>query len=194
MQLIFLVIYQFVQVLQAEIDEAKAKEDALERKRQYEENVRLGIMKKKGRKSKAQLEKERREEKRRLRRERKAEKARRRKERRERESLLDPAERKMRKEKRRRKREEKERKRREREERKKLEASGAVAEDGTERKKIKKLKDPNVIKKTRQPVSLFIFLISVVSMVFVVHSSMQQFRFKVNHFLHETKFISATVL
>uniref|UniRef100_A0A0N5AWZ1 INCENP_ARK-bind domain-containing protein n=1 Tax=Syphacia muris TaxID=451379 RepID=A0A0N5AWZ1_9BILA len=153
--------FEDLKMFQVQVNEAKAKEDALERKRQYEENVRLGIMKKKGRKSKAQIEKERREEKRRLKRERKAERARRRKERRERESLLDPAERKLRKERRRRKREEKERRRREREERRKLEAANDGVEDTGDRKmKVKKLKESNAAKKARQVLINYYIVVS----------------------------------
>ena len=147
------------QMFQSEIDEAKAKEDALERKRQYEENVRLGLMKKKGRKSKAQLEKERKEEKRRRKRERKAERRRRRKERCEREGVtMDPVERKLRKERReKRRRERKERRRREREERERMDSAGPSAE----RKKIRRPKDPNAIRKPRQPVRCFVFFFAL---------------------------------
>lgn len=136
---------------QAEIDAAKAKEEAEQRRRQYEENVRLGLVKKKGRKSKAQLEKERKDERRRLKRERKEQRRKERRERREREGIIvDPKEKKLRKERReRRRREKRERREREKKERERLEGD---KKDGEKKeKKPRKPRDPNAPKKPRQP-------------------------------------------
>lgn len=130
----------------------KAKEEAEEKRRRYEENVRLGLIKKKGRKSKAQLEKERKLERRRLRREKKEQRRRDRRERREREARegtsVDSEERRLRKERKRERKERREREMRERE---------LIGDDKLEKKERKrKLRDPNAVKKPpRQPVSYF---------------------------------------
>lgn len=140
------------QVFQDELKAVKAKEEAEEKRRRYEENVRLGLIKKKGRKSKAQLEKERKLERRRLRREKKEQRRRDRRERREREARegtsIDSEERRLRKERKRERKEQREREMRERE------LTGDEKLDKKERKR--KLKDPNAVKKPpRQPVSFF---------------------------------------
>uniref|UniRef100_A0A915Q131 Uncharacterized protein n=1 Tax=Setaria digitata TaxID=48799 RepID=A0A915Q131_9BILA len=145
-----------LQAFQNELKVAKAKEEAEEKRRRYEENVRLGLIKKKGRKSKAQLEKERKLERRRLRREKKEQRRRERRERREREARegtsIDSEERRLRKE---RKRERKERREREMRER---ESGGDEKLEKKERRR--KLKDPNAIKKpSRQSVGFLKLLI-----------------------------------
>ncbi|CAG9538653.1 unnamed protein product [Cercopithifilaria johnstoni] len=137
-----------LQVFQDEVKAIKAKEEAEEKRRRYEENVRLGLIKKKGRKSKAQLEKERKLERRRLRREKKEQRRRDRRERREREARegtsADSEERRLRKERRRERKERREREMRERE------LTGDEKLEKKERKR--KLKDPNAAKKlSRQP-------------------------------------------
>uniref|UniRef100_A0A0M3HRA9 Vicilin-like seed storage protein At2g18540 n=1 Tax=Ascaris lumbricoides TaxID=6252 RepID=A0A0M3HRA9_ASCLU len=146
---------------QAELDAAKAKEEAEQRKRQYEENVRLGLVKKKGRKSKAQIEKEKKEERRRLRREKKEQRRREKREHREKEGVtVEPKERKSRKERRERKREKKERKENERKEREKLAAEKKEVVGEKKERKPRKPRDPNAPRKPRQPVGPFI-LVSV---------------------------------
>ncbi|KAM3722907.1 Reticulocyte-binding protein [Dirofilaria immitis] len=143
-----------LQAFQDEVKAVKAKEEAEEKRRRYEENVRLGLIKKKGRKSKAQLEKERKLERRRLRHEKKEQRRRERRERREREgregTSIDSEERRLRKE---RKRERKERREREMRER---ELAGDEKLDKKERKR--KLKDSSITKKPsrqlRRPQSL----------------------------------------
>ncbi|VBB33410.1 unnamed protein product [Acanthocheilonema viteae] len=133
-----LLMFKSLDDLQDELKAVKAKEEAEEKRRRYEENVRLGLIKKKGRKSKAQLEKERKLERRRLRREKKEQRRRDRRERREREARegtsVDSEERRLRRE---RKRERKERRERE-----------LIGDDKLEKKERKrKLKDPNAAKK-----------------------------------------------
>ncbi|VDK86011.1 unnamed protein product [Litomosoides sigmodontis] len=138
-----------LQVFQDELKAIKAKEEAEEKRRRYEENVRLGLIKKKGRKSKAQLEKERKLERRRLRREKKEQRRRDRRERREREgregTSIDSEERRLRKERKRERKERREREMRERE---------LIGDDKLEKKERKrKLREPNAAKKPpRQPV------------------------------------------
>ncbi|VDN03989.1 unnamed protein product [Thelazia callipaeda] len=127
-----------------ELRAVKAKEEAEEKRRKYEQNVRLGLIKKKGRKSKAQLEKERKLERRRLRREKKEQRRQERKEKREREARegtsMDSEERRIRRE-----------RRRERKERREREADG---DEKKERKR--KLKDNNGLKKSlRQQDNLY---------------------------------------
>ncbi|VDN32207.1 unnamed protein product [Gongylonema pulchrum] len=138
-----------LQAFQKELNALKAKEEAEQKRRRYEENLRLGLIKKKGRKSKAQLEQERKLERRRLRREKKEQRRRERKERREREvregTSVDSEERRLRKE---RKRERKERREREMRER---ELAGETHPEKKERKR--KVKDSNSPKKPRQPVT-----------------------------------------
>ncbi|VDK64710.1 unnamed protein product [Onchocerca ochengi] len=143
-----------LQAFQDEVKAVKAKEEAEEKRRRYEENVRLGLIKKKGRKSKAQLEKERELERRRLRREKKEQRRRDRKERREREGCegtsIDSEERRLRKERKRERKERRERVLREREL-----TGGDEKMDKKERKR--KLRESNTIKKSpRQSVSFFI--------------------------------------
>ncbi|KHN75742.1 hypothetical protein Tcan_16223 [Toxocara canis] len=157
----------FFQAFQAEVDAAKAKEEAEQRKRQYEENVRLGLVKKKGRKSKAQIEKEKKEERRRLRREKKEQRRKERREHREKEGAsLEPKERKSRKERRERKREKKERKEKERKEREKLaaEKKESVSIEKKERKP-RKPRDPNAPKRPRQPVGELIRMFVVCDLI-----------------------------
>uniref|UniRef100_A0A1I7VBU1 RNA-binding protein 25 n=1 Tax=Loa loa TaxID=7209 RepID=A0A1I7VBU1_LOALO len=153
-----LLMFKNLDDLQDELKAVKAKEEAEEKRRRYEENVRLGLIKKKGRKSKAQLEKERKLERRRLRREKKEQRRRDRRERREREARegtsIDSEEQRLRKE---RKRERKERREREMRER---ELAGDEKLDKKERKR--KLKDPNAARKTsRQSVSFLIFTFEI---------------------------------
>ncbi|VDM23293.1 unnamed protein product [Wuchereria bancrofti] len=133
-----------LQVFQDELKAIKAKEEAEEKRRRYEENVRLGLIKKKGRKSKAQLEKERKLERRRLRREKKEQRRRDRRERREREvregTSIDSEERRLRKERKRERKERREREMRERE---------LIGDEKLEKKERKrKLKDSNATKKS----------------------------------------------